>query len=150
MGVPPEGDVASSPGALVPGRAGAEQDGVAAARRPRQRLSGYLLLGLAFMTCPCHLPILLGLLAGTGVASLVNEHVGLAVVVLSVLFVPALVLGLAALNRVDQGGRRRGPPGTELTGDRAPHESQGDGALGAGGLDHPPSSGSLANPERTS
>jgi mercuric ion transport protein len=62
------------------------------------------------MTCPCHLPILLVLLAGTGVASLVNEHVGLAVVVLSVLFVPALVLGLAALNRVDperQGGTAR-------------------------------------------
>jgi len=67
-------------------------------------MKGYLLLGLAFVTCPCHLPLLVAVLAGTGLAGALSQHVGLAFVVLSVMFVTSLILGLNALR---EGARRR-------------------------------------------
>lgn len=60
-------------------------------------LKGYLLLGLAFITCPCHLPLLLLVLAGTGLAGALSQHFGLAFLALSVIFVASLFLGLKAL-----------------------------------------------------
>lgn len=60
-------------------------------------LKGYLLLGLAFVTCPCHLPLLLGVLAGTGVAGVLGAYLGVAVVALGVVFIVSLVLGLRYL-----------------------------------------------------
>lgn len=66
---------------------------------PPRSLKGYLLLGLAFLTCPCHLPILLAVLAGTGLAGVLSQYVGVTVLVLSVIFVASLVLGLRALRR---------------------------------------------------
>ncbi len=60
-------------------------------------MKGYLLLGLAFVTCPCHLPLLLVVLAGTGLAGALSQHVGLAFVVLSVMFATSVILGLKAL-----------------------------------------------------
>jgi mercuric ion transport protein len=64
-------------------------------------VKGYLLLGLAFVTCPCHLPVLLAVLAGTGLAGALSQYVGLAFLVLSVVFVVSLWLGLRAV-RGDQ------------------------------------------------
>lgn len=60
-------------------------------------LKGYLLLGLAVLTCPCHLPILLAVLAGTALAGALSQYVGMAFVALTVIFVASLVLGLRAL-----------------------------------------------------
>ncbi len=68
---------------------------------PPRSVKGYLLLGLAFVTCPCHLPILLAILAGTGLAGALSEYVGLAFLLLSVVFVASLWLGLRAV-RGDQ------------------------------------------------
>lgn len=58
-----------------------------------RRVKGLLLLGLALLTCPCHLPLLLLVLAGTGLGALLAAHLGLAVAVLTVVFLAALGLG---------------------------------------------------------
>ena len=68
---------------------------------PPTSVKDYLLLGLAFVTCPCHLPILLAILAGTGLAGALSEYFGLAFLLLSVVFVASLWLGLRAV-RGDQ------------------------------------------------
>ena len=60
-------------------------------------MKGYLLLGLAFLTCPCHLPILLAVLAGTGLAGALSQHFGVALLAFSAIFVASLFLGLRAL-----------------------------------------------------
>ena len=73
--------------------------------RPKS-LKGYLLLGLAIVTCPCHLPILLALFAGTGLAGALSQHFGLAFAALSVIFAVSLFLGLRILKRLEQ--RRTG------------------------------------------
>jgi len=57
-------------------------------------LKGYVLVGLAFVTCPCHLPLLLAVLAGTGLAGALSQHFGLAFVALSVIFAGSLFWGL--------------------------------------------------------
>lgn len=64
---------------------------------PPGSLKGYLLLGLAFITCPCHLPLLLAVLAGTGLAGVLSRHFGVAFLLLTVIFVASLFLGLRAL-----------------------------------------------------
>lgn len=70
---------------------------------PPRSLKGYLLLGLAFLTCPCHVPILLAVLAGTGLASILSQYLGVAVVTLTVIFIGSLVLGLRALKPSAEG-----------------------------------------------
>jgi len=75
---------------------------VKTAPAPPRSLKGYLLLGLAFMTCPCHLPVLLGVLAGTGLAGALSQYFGLVFFLLSVIFVTALVLGLKVLKTGEQ------------------------------------------------
>ncbi len=67
---------------------------------PRTSLTGYVLLGLAVLTCPCHLPILLALLAGTGLAGVVGRHFGLVFGALTAMFLASLWLGLRALRSV--------------------------------------------------
>ncbi len=71
--------------------------------QPRS-LKGYFLLGLAFVTCPCHLPLLLVVLAGTGLASTLSQYFGLTFLVLSAIFVGSLFLGLRALKGGDKEG----------------------------------------------
>ncbi|MCL6646633.1 MAG: mercury resistance protein [Dehalococcoidia bacterium] len=39
------------------------------------------------LTCPCHLPILAAVLAGTALGGFLTEHMGVALAVLAVLFV---------------------------------------------------------------
>lgn len=69
---------------------------------PSRSVKGYLLLGLAFLTCPCHLPILLAVLAGTGLAGALSQYFGLAFLGLSVLFIVSLFLGLRILKSREQ------------------------------------------------
>jgi mercuric ion transport protein len=66
-------------------------------------LKGYLLLGVAFVTCPCHLPLLLAVLAGTGLAGALTQYFGVAFFALSVLFLISLVLGLKAVKGGQKG-----------------------------------------------
>jgi mercuric ion transport protein len=60
---------------------------------------GYLLLGAAFVLCPCHLPLLAALLAGTAVGAVLAANTAAALVVGTVAFAGALLLGLRALDR---------------------------------------------------
>lgn len=70
---------------------------------PPRSLKGYLLLGLAFVTCPCHLPLVLAIAAGTGVAGTLSRYFGLAFLALSAVFAACLFLGLRALKGSEPG-----------------------------------------------
>lgn len=70
---------------------------------PPRSLKGYLLLGLAFLVCPCHLPVLLVVLAGTGLAGALSRHFGVAFLALSVIFVASVFFGLRALKSSERG-----------------------------------------------
>ena len=50
----------------------------------RQPVSGYLWGALAVLTCPCHLPILAAVLAGTTAGAFLGEHWGVAALALPV------------------------------------------------------------------
>ncbi|MBI2322420.1 MAG: hypothetical protein HYU88_10145 [Chloroflexi bacterium] len=63
----------------------------------RAKLRGYLALGAAVLFCPCHLPLLLLLLAGTTAGALVGEHLLVAVVLAGAAFAAALWYGLRQL-----------------------------------------------------
>lgn len=62
-------------------------------------IKGYALLGVAFLTCPCHLPILLALLAGTSLGALIASHFALAALVLVLTFVGSLILAQRVLRK---------------------------------------------------
>ena len=49
----------------------------------RQPVSGYLWGALAVLTCPCHLPILAAVLAGTTAGAFLGEHWGVAALALT-------------------------------------------------------------------
>ncbi|AOA94009.1 mercury resistance protein (plasmid) [Klebsiella pneumoniae] len=53
----------------------------------QQCLTGYLWGALAVLTCPCHLPILAIVLAGTTAGAFIGEHWGIAALTLTGLFV---------------------------------------------------------------
>ncbi|TAN26332.1 MAG: mercury resistance protein [Castellaniella sp.] len=59
-------------------------------------VTSYLWGALAVLTCPCHLPILAVVLAGTTVGAFIGEHWGVAALTLTSLF----VLSLTRLMRV--------------------------------------------------
>ncbi|MFQ5899490.1 MAG: mercury resistance protein [Candidatus Methylomirabilia bacterium] len=65
-------------------------------------VKGYFLVGLAVVTCPCHLPLLVALLAGTGLAGVLSQYFGIVLLALSAIFVAALFLGLKALKAGEQ------------------------------------------------
>jgi mercuric ion transport protein len=48
--------------------------------------TGYLWGALAVLTCPCHLPILAVVLAGTTAGAFIGEHWGIAALTLTGLF----------------------------------------------------------------
>jgi len=52
--------------------------------------SGYLWGVLAVLTCPCHLPILAVVLAGTSAGAFIGEHWVIAAIALTALFVLSL------------------------------------------------------------
>lgn len=60
---------------------------------------GYLLLITAALTCPCHLPILLALTAGTVIGFVLSSHLWLTALLLTMYFVGALYLGLKRINK---------------------------------------------------
>ncbi|KSW27509.1 MULTISPECIES: broad-spectrum mercury transporter MerE [unclassified Pseudomonas] len=62
----------------------------------RKPLIGYLWGALAVLTCPCHLPILAVVLAGTTAGSFIGEHWGIAAIALTGLFVLSVARVLRA------------------------------------------------------
>jgi mercuric ion transport protein len=66
--------------------------------RRMDRLKGFGLLALAALACPCHLPLLLGVLDGTSIGAVLAANVrGCAFVLLTGVFVGAVAIGLRAL-----------------------------------------------------
>lgn len=67
-------------------------------------LKGYLLTGLAVVTCPCHLVIALSLLSGTVVGAFLSEHI----VIASLLLLLVFILSSVGAFRLLSGPRVRG------------------------------------------
>jgi mercuric ion transport protein len=61
------------------------------------RLKGFGILTVAALACPCHLPLLLGVLGGTAIGAALAANFLTAFVLLGAVFVVALAVGLRAL-----------------------------------------------------
>jgi len=68
----------------------------------RGTLSKFL-LGTAFLTCPCHLPIYLALLSGTVLGAYLWEHIGFSIFFITAYFFLSLGTGLWLWGRAAQG-----------------------------------------------
>lgn len=62
----------------------------------RKPVAGYLWGVLAALTCPCHLPVLAIVLAGTTAGAFLGEHWGIAALALTGLFILSLMRALRA------------------------------------------------------
>lgn len=69
-----------------------------------KKIGTYLLMGTAFISCPCHLifslPLVLGLLGGTALGTALAAHTGLVVAAVAVYFFVALIGGSYLLGRL--------------------------------------------------
>lgn len=63
------------------------------------RWDAYVWGGLAVLTCPCHLPLLAALLAGTTAGAVIGEHQGTAVAAATGLFALFLTQAIRAFKR---------------------------------------------------
>ncbi len=63
---------------------------------PRGNTKKYLSLGLAALTCPCHAPILVAVLAGTALGGWVSQHLGVVILAMAGIFILSLLYGLRA------------------------------------------------------
>ncbi len=83
------------------------------------KIWGGVLTATAFIACPCHfpltLPILLGILGGTGVASFIGAHTGLIYGIASVYFIIGVGAGWYLLNKRRLQGTRCELPVRERT-----------------------------------
>jgi mercuric ion transport protein len=61
------------------------------------RLTGFGIWILAAGACPCHLPLLIGVLGGTTMGAVLAAHFLTAFVLLGAVFVGAVAVGLRAL-----------------------------------------------------
>jgi len=64
------------------------------------------MLGLAFVTCPCHLPILAVLLAGTAAGAYLKNNLTLTGIALTAAFVTSLLLGLRWIGLEDKSPKK--------------------------------------------
>lgn len=67
----------------------------------------YVMAALAVVTCPCHLPLLVAVLAGTTLGAALGEHWGLTLGVLSVLFVVSAWTAIRLFGRAERDGSRQ-------------------------------------------
>ncbi len=79
-----------------------------------KKIGAYLLLGVAFVTCPCHLiltlPLALGLLGGTALGAALAAHTGAVVLAMGLFSFVALLGGSRLLVGVLDGAKGgRGP-----------------------------------------
>jgi mercuric ion transport protein len=63
------------------------------------RRSGFGWAALAALTCPCHVPLLALLFAGTAAGAFLDQHLSTVLALMSVVFVPALGLAIRRLNQ---------------------------------------------------
>ena len=73
----------------------------------RSRLfKGWVLVATGVLACPCHLPLLGAVLAGTVLGGVLQEHFALIVPLAALYFILALMMGIKLLTPI----RRRGKP----------------------------------------
>ena len=75
-----------------------------------KEVGGKLMLGVAFFTCPCHLPIYAALFAGTALGSYFSENLLLAFGLLTASFALSLVSGLRMVRARNTGGDGENAP----------------------------------------
>ncbi len=94
-----------------------------------KKIGAYGLLGVAFVTCPCHLvltlPLALGLLGGTALGAALAAHTGAVVLTMGVFFFVALLGGSHLLVGVLDGAR--GGRGTAPSSARRSRDRRGGG-----------------------
>lgn len=94
-----------------------------------KKIGAYLLLGVAFVTCPCHLvltlPLALGLLGGTALGAALAAHTGAVVLTMGVFFFVALLGGSHLLVGVLDGAK--GGRGPSLSSARTARNLRGGG-----------------------
>lgn len=71
---------------------------------PRSPWKRYLSLGLAVLTCPCHLPLILVVLGGTALGGWLRQYSGVVFLAMLGVFGLALLHGLGALSRRQASG----------------------------------------------
>lgn len=62
------------------------------------RRSGFAWAALAVLSCPCHVPLLALLFAGTAAGAFLNEQMGSALALMVIVFLPSLGLAIKRLN----------------------------------------------------
>jgi len=67
----------------------------------------YVMAALAVVTCPCHLPLLVAVLAGTTLGVGLSEHWGLVFAILSILFVLSALTTIRLFGRAERDGSRQ-------------------------------------------
>ena len=65
-------------------------------------VKGYALVVSALIFCPCHLPIVAAVFAGSMLGSAIAEHYGLLFPLMAGYFIGALFLGLRLMTRTEQ------------------------------------------------
>lgn len=82
-------------------RATMHSDATSGVLSPPPRWRGYTWGVLAVLTCPCHLPLLAAVFAGTSAGAFVSDHLGVAALALTGLFVLSVTRVLRVFGRKD-------------------------------------------------
>ena len=69
------------------------------AKHETKSLKGYLLLISGFIICPCHIPILLGIVGGTTFGAFISKNLTLILGLSAVYFILALIIGFRMISR---------------------------------------------------
>ena len=72
-----------------------------------QTLKGYVSLGIATLTCPCHVPIFLAVLGGTAAGAFLSDNLLLFILGLTAIFLLTLFRGLKVINKKTEEIRER-------------------------------------------
>jgi mercuric ion transport protein len=67
-----------------------------------KKQKGWGWFGLAFLTCPCHLVLIIPLLAGTALGTYLTDHKLATIVILGITFALSLYMGFKRMNLQDK------------------------------------------------
>lgn len=77
----------------------------------------------AVVTCPCHLPLLLAVLGGTALGAALSEHMMIAIVAFTILFVLSASAALHLFSRQQPDGRESEPETWQSRGIQRPEDA---------------------------
>ena len=88
-------------------------------------LKGWVLLATGFLTCPCHLPLIAAVLAGSALGGFLREYSSFILPLTGLYFIVSLIVGIKLLTpaKASQGaeapagpsGEERSPPPPEVS-----------------------------------